>query len=75
MQMKDPPRPPREMNPQVPEEIETLILKCLQKEPSARYASVGQLKAALEKAVHAPLGQPQVSVVRKVDRGTERLQN
>jgi serine/threonine-protein kinase len=75
MQMKDPPRPPREINPQLPEEIETVILKCLQKEPAARYASVGQVKSALETAMRAPVGQPQISVVRKAEHGTERIKS
>jgi serine/threonine-protein kinase len=67
MQMKDPPLPPRNINPQLPDEIEAVILKCLQKEPSARYASVGQLKSALEKAVRAP-APPVISVTPKQER-------
>ena len=73
MQMKDPPRPPREINPQVPEEIETVILKCLQKEPAARFASVSQLKNALEKAVRSPGVESQLSVSNV--RVTEHVKN
>lgn len=54
MQMKDPPQPPHEINPQIPPEIESIILKCLEKEPNARFGSVAQVKAALQNAIHAP---------------------
>jgi serine/threonine protein kinase len=70
MQMKDPPQPPHEINPQIPPEIETVILKCLQKEPNARYGSVAQVKAALQNVVHAPAVD--VSTTRQPDR--ERVQ-
>ena len=73
MQMKDPPRPPREINPQLPEEIETVILKCLEKEPAARYASVAQVKTALEKAVRSPGVGSQLSVSNV--RATEQVKN
>ncbi len=54
MQMKDPPQPPHEINSQLPAEMEAIILKCLQKEPSARFASVAQVKSALERAIKVP---------------------
>ncbi len=54
MQMKDQPRPPREINSQIPAEVERVILKALQKEPSARYSAVSELKADLESAIGRP---------------------
>lgn len=37
------PRPPRRVNPRIPNDLETIILKCLEKEPSRRYATAAQL--------------------------------
>ena len=73
MQMKDPPQPPHEINPQIPAEIETVILKCLEKEPNARFGSVVQLKAALQNAIHAPAVD--VSTSRPQDRERVQVKN
>ncbi len=37
------PGPPRRLNPAVPAELETVVLKALEKEPAARYATAGEL--------------------------------
>jgi tRNA A-37 threonylcarbamoyl transferase component Bud32 len=37
------PSPPREWRPEVPPDLETICLKCLQKEPEQRYATAGEM--------------------------------
>ena len=43
----DPPPPLRDRRPDVPEPLQALVLKCLAKLPSERFADVGQLMMAL----------------------------
>ena len=42
------PTSPREINPDVPLELESVILRCLEKQPSARFASAADLREALK---------------------------
>ena len=60
-QMKDPPTEPCKINPQVPSEIESVILKALQKDPLMRFRNVMELKEQLENAMR----QPQVVSIRE----------
>jgi serine/threonine protein kinase len=41
------PTPPRELHPELPETLEAIILKCLEKDLGKRYASALELKADL----------------------------
>ena len=71
-QMKEDPPPPRELNAQLPQEIERVILRALQKDPAMRYFSVADLRNDLAKAVSAPL--PEVGQ-RSSDREAERIKS
>jgi hypothetical protein len=50
-QLKDPPPSPRSINPQIPEEIERIILKALEKNPMHRYRNVDELRKQFESAL------------------------
>lgn len=49
-----PPEPPRQVNPQLSEAVQDVILRCLQKDPAQRYASVSELYDALTQAIGTP---------------------
>lgn len=58
------PTPPREINPVIPVELESVVLRCLEKQPSARFASAADLREALKTIMMAlqldtvgPLGE------------------
>ena len=41
------PRPPKELNAQIPEDLNRVILRCLEKDKSNRYQSAGELRSEL----------------------------
>ncbi len=51
MHMSDPPPPPRDLNPNLSPELETVILKALAKEPEDRYQTGQELADALEQTL------------------------
>jgi serine/threonine protein kinase len=52
----EPPKPPRQLNPQASAELEAVCLRCLEKDPAARYPSADALAEALRAAVVGPAG-------------------
>ena len=48
-QKTEAPRPPKELNAQLPDDLSRLILKCLEKDPGARYQSAEAILADLGK--------------------------
>ncbi|HSP07625.1 MAG TPA: protein kinase, partial [Acidobacteriota bacterium] len=50
-QLKDPPPSPRSINPQIPEDVEKIILKALEKDPIHRYRNVDELRKDFESAL------------------------
>jgi WD40 repeat protein/tetratricopeptide (TPR) repeat protein len=47
--VEEDPAPPRSINPRVPRDLEVICLKCLRKDPAARYDSAEELAAELER--------------------------
>jgi serine/threonine protein kinase len=54
--LHDDPVPPRRLHPRLPLDLETICLKCLQKEPEKRYASAAELAEELGRFLaHKPI--------------------
>jgi len=57
-QMQEAPRPPHEIEPNIPAAMERVILKCLEKEPTRRFQTIAELETAVR--VPGPAVIPEV---------------
>ncbi|HEX2347753.1 MAG TPA: protein kinase [Ktedonobacterales bacterium] len=53
--IQEEPEPPSAINPRIPPALERIILKCLSKDPSARYRDGDELAATLNNFLRAPM--------------------
>jgi hypothetical protein len=72
-QLKDAPPSLREINPQLPEAVEKVILKALEKDPANRFGSVASFRAALEEAVQQPVSE--LKAAAKREPAFQRIKN
>lgn len=72
-QLKEDPPVPSSLNPQIPEELDAIILKALHKEPLQRYRSVGDLKQALERVLLP--AQPLAAATRQDSKISPKITN
>jgi serine/threonine protein kinase len=62
-----PPPPPRSLEPDIPSDLETICLKCLEKEPAKRYTSASALAADLKRySENMPILARPISPVRRL---------
>jgi serine/threonine protein kinase len=71
--MESEPIAPRKLNPAVPPDLETIWLKCLEKNPTRRYHSAQALAEELGRFLkHEPIQATPVSATRKVESWLRR---
>ena len=63
------PRKPKDVNPDIPQCLNDIILKCLAKDPALRYQSIKELKQDLEGAANDPEGYVISAAVKRSESG------
>jgi WD40 repeat protein/tRNA A-37 threonylcarbamoyl transferase component Bud32 len=67
------PVPPTRLNPQVPRDLETIALKCLQKEPAKRYSSAAALAEDLHRwQAGEPIAARPAGTIEKATKWAKR---
>jgi WD40 repeat protein len=70
---QDDPVPPRNLNPAAPRDLETVCLKCLQKEPSRRYLSAAEMADDLRRYQSGePIRARRASLVERAAKWVRR---
>lgn len=71
--MESEPLPPRQLNPSIPVDLQTLCLKCLEKAPARRYPSAQALVDELDRFLaHAPIAARPLGMGSRVARFCRR---
>ena len=63
--IKESPKPPSELNPQISKTLEEIILKCLEKKPEKRYQRADEIKKAIAEAKAELISVPRSSKTHK----------
>lgn len=71
--LRQDPVPPRQLNPTIPSDLETICLKCLQKDPAKRYVTALELREDLQRWLNGdPIRARPMSGSEKVSRWIRR---
>ena len=70
---QDEPMPPRRLNPAIPRELETILLKAMSKEPESRYATAQELADDLRRYLeHKPIRAKRLSLAEQATKWARR---
>src|SRR5262249_43555889 len=69
----DEPKPPRRFNNAIPAELETIVLKAMEKEPGNRYATAAEMAEDLRRFLkHEPIRAKRPSLVQRLRKWGRR---
>lgn len=72
-QLEKSPPPPRDVNPDIPAQVETVILTALAKDPAARYTDADVMAEALNLAAGSPISTGRFPALAADNRATQPL--